>query len=413
MNVIQVPRRFVADEWGGTETVILETAKRLIAKGHQSEILCPIALSNVPEETIQTVPVRRVSYFYPYLGLSVHARRMMDKKGGNLFSFALMRRLQASPGLDIVHLHTGKRLGGIVRYVARRRRVPYVVTLHGGVYDVPAEESATWTEPARGAFEWGKLLGAWVGARRVLDDAAAILCVGAAELEAVRKKFPGKRVEAMPNGVDTSRFASGDGSRFRRLQSIPANRKVVLTVGRIDPQKNQILAVNVLRHTIDEGVDAHLVLIGAVTNQEYLQQVETEVKRLALTDRVTIIPGIASDSQTLVDAYHAADIFLLPSRHEPFGIVALEAWAAGKPVVASRIGGIPSFVEDGADGLLFTSGESCEAAAHVISVLNSPQLSDRLAGAGRSKAHASYDWDAITDRLIGLYEEVINANSLR
>lgn len=413
MNIVQVPRRFVSGEWGGTETVILETAKRLIARGHHTEILCPMALSDVADEAIQTIPVNRVSYFYPYLGLSGEARRMLDKKGGNLFSFPLMRRLKTCRDLDLVHLHTGKRLGGIVRHVARQRRLPYVVTLHGGVYDVPAEEAATWTEPTRGTIEWGKLLGAWVGARRVLDDAAAILCVGAAELAEVRARFPEKRVEAMPNGVDTCRFAVGDGSRFREAHTIPNGRRMVLTVGRIDPQKNQLLAVSALGRIVHAGTDAHLALIGAVTNQDYLEQVKTETERLGLTDRVTIVPGMAAGSQELVDAYHAADVFLLPSRHEPFGIVVLEAWAAGRPVVASRVGGVPSFVDDGDDGLLFGSGDSGEAAAHLLSVVHSQELSGRLAKAGRAKARASYDWDVVTSRLIALYEEVIRANSLR
>ena len=413
MNIIQVPRRFVSSEWGGTETVILETSKRLIARGHHSEILCPTALSEVAAEEIQTVPVRRVSYFYPYFGLSASSRHMLDKKGGNLFSFELMKRLQTSPGLDIIHLHTGKRLGGIVRYAARQRRVPYVVTLHGGVYDVPSEEAATWTEPTRGTLEWGKLLGAWVGARRVLEDAAAILCVGARELDEVRARFPEKRAEAMPNGVDTVRFAVGDGRRFIAAQAIPADRKIILTVGRIDPQKNQLLAISALRRIIDEGVNAHLVLIGAVTNREYLNKLDEEAKRLELTGRLTFIPGIASDSQDLVDAYHAADVFLLPSRHEPFGIVILEAWAAGRPVVASRVGGVPSVVTDGVNGILFESGDACAAADHILSVLQSPELSGRIANAGMEKARLDYDWDAVTSRLIGFYQEVILANSVR
>jgi len=413
MNIIQVPRRFVSTEWGGTETVILETAKRLIGKGHKSEILCPTALSNVVDELIQTVPVHRASYFYPYLGLSHKAKGMLDKKGGNLFSFELMKCLHDAPGLDLIHVHTGKRLGGIVRHVAKQRRIPYVITLHGGVFDVPTDEAASWTEPTRGTFEWGKLLGAWVGARSVLDDAGAILCVGAAELAEVKERFPDKRVLALPNGVDTKRFAKGEGLRFRKTHYIPPHRKLILTVGRIDPQKNQMLAVNALRNVVDDGLDAHLVLIGAITNQDYLAVVDSEIKRLALGDRVTIIPGIASDSQDLVDAYHSADVFLLPSRHEPFGIVVLEAWAAGRPVVASRVGGIPSFVDDRVDGILFDPTDVCQAAADIVSVLKSPELAGRLGEAGRTKACARYDWDAITLRLIEVYDEAIHANSLR
>jgi len=189
MKVIHVPRRFVRSEWGGAETVILQIGKRLLAMGHETEIFCPNALASADRETVDGVDVTRFPYFYPYLGLSAEAKKRLDHKAGNLFSFALMRALQRVPDLDLVHLHTGKRLGGICRRVARGRRIPYVISLHGGVFDVPEEEARTWTEPTQGAFEWGKALGWWVGSRRVLDDAAAILCVGKREQEEAEAAF--------------------------------------------------------------------------------------------------------------------------------------------------------------------------------------------------------------------------------
>ena len=94
------------------------------------------------------------------------------------------------------------RTGGIGRYVARRRGIPYVVTLHGGVFDVPAEEAQSLTDPTRGTLEWGKVLGWWVGSRRVLDDAAAILCVG---LEEQRRAL-----EAASGAVSVSTMTTGD-----------------------------------------------------------------------------------------------------------------------------------------------------------------------------------------------------------
>lgn len=168
MNIVQVPRRFVRSHWGGTETVILETSKRLLAKGHETKIICPNALAPSNAETVEGVEVIRTPYFYPYFGLSSQAKNLLDLKGGNLFSFALMKALKKERELDLIHLHTSKRTGGIARYVAMKRGIPYVVSLHGGLFDVPVEEAATWTEPTTNAYEWGKILGWWVGSRRVL-----------------------------------------------------------------------------------------------------------------------------------------------------------------------------------------------------------------------------------------------------
>ena len=410
LNVVQVPRRFVQSDWGGTETVILETSKRLLAMGHQTRILCSAALAACREEVIHGVPVQRVPYFYPYLGLSTRARRLMDRKGGNLFSFALMRHLRRMPGLDLIHLHTAKRMGGIARWVSRRRGIPYIVSLHGGVFDVPSEEADTWTAPTRGAFEWGRALGWWVGSRRVLQDAAAIVCVGEREREETQRRLPGKRVVHLPNGVDAGRFAKGDGARFRGRFGLAPRTPVVLTVSRIDPQKNQRLAVDVLSML---GRPAHLVLIGHVTNDAYHRRLGTVIHDLGLADRVTLVPGLDADGQDLVDAYDAADVFLLPSVHEPFGIVILEAWAAGLPVVASRVGGVVALVADGEDGLLFESGDVAGCAGAVRSVLRDRGSGQRLGEAGRRKARKQYGWDTITARLVALYEDVVRENPVR
>lgn len=407
LNVIQIPRRFVRTEWGGTETVILETSKRLIATGHRTEILCPRALATSDSETMDGVAVERRAYFYPYFGLDAERRRQLDLKGGNLFSFSLMKSLKKYEKLDLIHLHTGKRLGGIGRHVALKRGIPYVVSLHGGAVDALGAEAAAWTEPTQGALEWGKLLGWWVGSRRVLDDAGAILCVGRAETEAMRAEFPGKRIEHLPNGVDPQRFSRGDGTRWKRDHDIPDEAFVILVVGRIDPQKNQLLAVEAMQEIVRQNPDAHLVLIGHVTNEEYYGRINDTVRALRLTDAVTLVPGINASSQELVDAYHAANVFALPSRHEPFGIVVLEAWASGRCVVASDVGGIPSLVEHGKDGLLF---ESDDLDAYTSAILELAESRDRrraMARAGRMKARAQYSWDVITDRLVEIYEQVI------
>ncbi len=407
MNIVQIPRRFVRSHWGGTETVILETCKRLLKMGHHTEIICPNALAQEDKEIIGGVRVSRVPYFYPYLGLSDEAKQLLDRKGGNLFSFALMQVLKKYPDLDLIHLHTAKRPGGIGRHVAMKRRIPYVVSLHGGVFDVPDEEAGTWTAPTRGAFEWGKILGWWVGSRRVLHDAAAILCVGQEEQRQTLERFPEKKVLHLPNGVDPDRFAAGDGEGFRRRYQIPLDAVVILTVGRIDPQKNQLFAVDALPALIPINPGAHMVIVGPVTNEPYSRKLSLRIEAAGLQGRVTVIHGLDAESQELVDAYHGADIFLLPSIHEPFGIVILEAWAAGLPVIATRVGGIPSFVSDGRDGLLFDVNDPGGLLNAFRVLLETPEKARDISTAGRMKARTRYSWDAVTQSLVKIYEEAV------
>lgn len=406
MKVIQIPRRFVQSDWGGTETVILETSKQLQLLGHDTAIFTSMALAKNREDHIDGVAVRRFSYCYPWWGLSDDARLQMDRKGGNLISLPLMNALRKEPDLDIIHLHTFKRLGGSARVVARQRKIPYVVTLHGGLFDVPEEEFASVVSPFKGSFEWGKPLGVLLGSRQVVPDADAVICVGQSECDQVRKRYPDQRVEHLPNGVNIDRFATGDRSAFRAAHGIPEHAQLILVMGRIDHQKNQLGAVEALVEIRKQLPDVYLLLIGHVTNTPYMEKVVQTAQQLGVADRVVLIPGIDSHSPVLVNAYHAADMFLLPSIHEPFGIVILEAWAAGLPVAAARVGGVPSFVKHEHDALLFDPTDTHAMAQAVCDVLMHPAISQALAEKGRIKAQSQYSWEMITKRLLGIYEDV-------
>ena len=407
LKVIQIPRRFVEDEWGGTETAILQTSRVLNARGNDSVIYTTTALCDRKHEIFSGVAVRRHNYLYPFWGLTSQDRHDMDRKGGNLMSFSMLWSLLRTRRPDILHAHTGKRLGGIVRTVARLRGLPYVISLHGGVVDVPGDEMQKMLAPLRGKFEWGRVLGALLGARRVLEDASAIICVGRNEQEAVSARYPGKRIEWIPNGVDSKRFATGNGQAFRGKYQIPQTSKLIVCVGRIDYQKNQLSLLPVLSRLAGQHKDVHLALIGPVTVESYRERLVQEVSRQGLDGRVTLIPGIPGSSPELVDAYHAADIFCLPSRHEPFGIVILEAWAAGLPVVASAVGGIPTFTRDGVD-IIHADPEDPRSFSDAIgSLLLDPDMARRIAENGRLKAQKDYDWSQVTRRLEALYLDLV------
>ena len=412
MNIVQVARRFTVNDWGGMETVIIETSKQLIRMGHRTEILCTLATANSKSDNVEGVPVRRVPYFYPYFGLREEAKRILDRKGGSPFSFTMLQALKRYPNLDLIHLHAGGRLGGIGRHVARKRRIPYVVSLHGAKFDVPPEEAASWVAPTKGTIEWGKVLGWWVGARQVLHDAAAILCVGHRDSVLAQQKLPEKRVVYLPNGVDAERFAAGDGSGFRARHGIPPKALVVLTAARIDVQKNQHFVARVLPGLARICPEVHALIIGHVTNEAYYDELVKLIASRNMQSRATIIRGLAGRGQELVDAYHAADLFVLPSIHEPFGIVILEAWASGLPVIASRVGGIPTFVEHDVDGMLFRPGDE-KAFLDAFRALSTRERRETMARAGQRKAIKEYSWDKITERLVGIYEEVLRENPLR
>ncbi len=401
MKIIHVPRRFTANAWGGTETCLINLAKSQQDAGHEVLIFTTKALDATPHEIIEGVPIRRFDYFYPWLNLSDQERHQMDQSGGNLFSPALFTALLKERETSLIHAHTGKRLGGIVRTAAKLKQIPYVASMHGGVFDVPESVTSERNARTRKKLEWGKLLGAMVGARRVFDDAGAVLCLSQAELVSSRDAFS-SRIEYLPNGVNAARFTKGDGENFRRRYGIAEDAEVILVMGRIDPQKNQRALVHLMPELRSKLNKPHLLMIGHVTNESYHQQLLNDIGRVSEGD-ISLLPGISHDNGDVVNAYHAADVFCLPSIHEPFGLVILEAWAAGTPVVAASVGGIPDFTRDGADALLCSQPQDWVQA--ITSALKA-EKQNSLTRAGRERVENEFDWSVIGQKTIDIYEEL-------
>jgi glycosyltransferase involved in cell wall biosynthesis len=414
-RIIHVPRRFVAEEWGGTETVILEISRQQQRAGWRPEIHTSMALAAQRRHEISGVPVRRYPYCYPFFGLTAADRRSMDKKGGNLLSLSLFTYLLRVPDVRLFHAHALKRLGGEVRTLARLRRKPLVVSLHGGVFDVPASELETMLRPIVNKTEWGKPFGALFGSRRVLEEADQVVCVGQGELEKARGQLHHDRVVYLPNGVDTAKFAQGDGVAFRRQHGIGPDAFLLLNISRIDAQKNQLLLVEAFARVRASEPQAVLCFVGPETQPEYADRLRARITELHLEQGVKILPGMRNDDPSLVNAFHACDAFVLPSIHEPFGIVALEAWSAGRPVIASAVGGLKTLIAHDRTGLLFDPNASDapgQLAAAILRVHGSPDLAPALAAAGRAEARARYDWSVIAGQLEVIYEAA-EANAAR
>lgn len=404
--IIHVPRRFVSHEWGGTETVILETSKQQQASGYDPRIITSMALAREPEQLIQGIPVSRFSHIYPFFGLSEEQKMALDKKGGNLLSLSLLRGLCKVENTRIFHAHALKRLGGTVRTAAKMTKKPYVVSLHGGTFDVPSDELKTLTDPIKGKIEWGKPFGAILGSRKVLTEANHVICVGQNEADTARKELPHDRISYLPNGVDFQRFASGDKTQLRERLGISESDFLVVSIGRIDAQKNQLCLLKAFQRFHAEQQDAKLVLIGPVTQPDYLAKLESYIAEHKLQQVVHFL-SLENDDHLLVNAYHAADIFTLASRHEPFGIVVLEAWCAGCPVIASRVGGLKTLITDQEDGLLFdVASEQAdqELSQHMATLHANRSQSQSLGDAGRRNAEANYDWSVINARLEKIYQ---------
>jgi len=401
-KIIHVPRRFVQSEWGGTETVIVETSRELKKAGYQVEIFTSKALCKKSRETIFGVSVRRFSYIYARLGLNKKNKLLMDRRGGNVLSFSFLFALLFCRNIKIIHLHTGGRLGAFVRLVSKIRKFSYVISIHGGLLELPKKQLTDLIAPMKRSFNWGKIFDIVLKVDKLMDDAAAIICVSKKEQKLVSSKYPGKKVLYLENGVHMNYFASGNAENFRKNYNL-SNEKIILNVASFNPQKNQSALIDSFELVLQKHPDSKLVLIGTIYDEDYYYSLLKKVEKIK--DSVIIIPNLDFASETLINAYAASDLFVLPSLYEPFGIVVLEAWAAGKPMICSGVGGLAAFVNDNENGLIFDVNSREDIAEKILQILDDKDLAKKLATAGNKTAEA-YSWKNITAKLIKLYEEL-------
>lgn len=406
--IAQILRRLVPHEWGGTEGVVTETSKKLQQHGHKVKILTTSTFSRPGKDVIEDIPLIRFSYQYPIFPLSSHRRKQMDKKGGNPLSFSLFWYLLKNQDIQLIHLHTVGRLAAQVRAACKIRDIPYVISLHGGHFSTPKSELEYFASLNIGCLDYGKVWGALFGSRKVLADAAAIICVGHDEYVQTQKAFPNKKVVYFPNGVNPDVFLSGNGDRIRQTYKLE-NKKIILCVGRIDPQKNQLALIKALSSIKKFCPDAYLVLVGAVTVSNYWERLKAEIKTKNLEPFVKIVAGLPPSALELKDWYVACDVFVLPSIHEPFGIVVLEAWACSKPVIVSQAGNLQILVQDGVNGVHLRNDSPQEMASTIGKILLDDGYAAKLGRAGRQTLEEHYTWDHIIQKLEGLYEEALQS----
>ena len=395
MRIAHVLRRLSFDDWGGTEQVVWNLARAQVRAGHEVRVFATTALCPTARETRDGLEILRFPPVYPWWPMTAATRARLDRKGGNPFVPGLARALREwAP--DVIHCHAMGRIAELCIRVAEKTGARCAVSLHGGGANVPAAEAASLRAPTRGLLPWGKVLDkALRRTRRIPEDAGGIVCVGEDEADLWRARHP--RVLFLPNGVDVALFEpKPSGHPTIR----PSDHPTILCVARIDRQKNQMALVEALAR--DPRLTVRLV--GPATEPDYLEALRARAAELGAADRLSVAGSLPPGSPELAAEYRAADVFALPSRHEPFGIVVLEAWAAGLPVVASNVGGLGRLcaVHPGA-ALVFDPADPAALSAALARVLSAPALAASLAAAGRTAAR-DYDWTALAARLSDFYE---------
>lgn len=252
----------------------------------------------------------------------------------------------------------------------------------------------------------------------VIRCSDAILANCAEEADDLRRHYdaPGERIEIVPPGVDHAFFSPGDRDGARaalgwghgRMSDVggrnAAQHPVLLFVGRIQPLKGLDVAVAALAQ-LDRD-DAELVVVGGpsgLNGPAELARVHALADDLGVRDRIRFVSP--QPHHLLSTWYRAADLVLVPSRSESFGLVALEAAACGAPVVASDVGGLRTIVAHGRTGLLVEPRDARAFADAVDALLADPARADAMGAAGAARSR-DFTWSTAAARLRRLYTDL-------
>ena len=427
MRIAHVLRRLSFDDWGGTEQVVWNIAKAQKAAGHEVRLFATTALWRGLDddrrdgrdgrggslEVVDGIEIVRFKPIYPWWPMPKPLVDELDRKGGNPFVPGLGKALlDWKP--DVIHCHAMARIAELCLRTAQKLTTPNsqlstktVVSLHGGGANVPGEEAKSLMAPTRGRLPWGKAIDILMGwTRRVPEDFGGIVCVGEDEAEKYRGRH--KHVMYLPNGVDCRLFEERAGATVGDRQTttdrLPAadGRLSLLCVARIDRQKNQMMLVEWLAR----NPQATVRLVGPVTQPDYRAEIEARAAQLGVSGRLSFAGALKPASEELLREYANADVFVLPSRHEPFGIVVLEAWAAGLPVVASDVGGLGRLCAAHPEAAVTFSPGDIDALDDALRRVGGDEaLRGRLSAAGRAAA-AEYDWRKLAKRVVDFYAEI-------
>jgi len=303
---------------------------------------------------------------------------------------------QAALGADLVHAHDW-----VVAYAAKTLkhafRIPLVATIHATEY------GRNWglhndLQRYISSVEW------WLG-----FEAWRVICCSdymRGELSWVFQ-FPADKVHVIPNGVDPGRFEAPEGAddlaAFRSRWAAP-DEKMIFFIGRLVHEKGVHVLIEAFAKVLAYYDKAKLVVAGKGPADPYLRHL---AQSFGIYNRI-YFAGFVDDA-TRNRLYKCADIAVVPSLYEPFGITALEAMACGVPVVVSDTGGLGEVVRHGITGMKALTANPESLADNILTLLGDDKLRERIREAALRDVRERFNWELIADKTKAVYDEVMAA----
>ena len=321
------------------------------------------------------------------------------------FTAGVLERMAAAPGsgeLPYTSVHANYWLSGLSGHVIKHAlNLPLVCTFHT-LDRVKAETMPEEVEadmPHRRAEAEAS----------VIDCSDAVLASCTVEADQIASLYGGDpgRIRIVAPGVDHAFFGPGHRPQARRALGLPLGGRLLLFVGRIQPLKRADVAIETLAELCESGHEPYrLVVVGGPSGphgEKSLQALHDVADARGVRAHVHFVDP--QPHELLSSYYRAADVCIVPSRSESFGLVALEAAACGTPVVASAVGGLTTLVDHGHTGYLVDDPDPVAYAAAVRRTFDEPLAAERLSTASVLRARR-YTWRAAARTLVELHDEL-------
>lgn len=382
--------------WGsGSGTYVRKLAEKQVAEGHKVAIVCPdsrqlnkIKIFNV-----------RLPFYVDFTGS--HQEYKNTKKIRDLTCFQFTKMYQ--PWLresvravknfqpDIVHAHHISFTAWIASYLYNFHKIPYIITAHGTGVD-HAQKDARFVGLTREALRSAK----YIIANSPYTKHWFLKVFGRKELYKLR---------IIGGGVDLSKYPKNFKIKIIDKKYDLQDKKVVLFTGKLKEAK---------------GVDYLIKAACKIKGEIYIigdGPVKSDLERLARERKALNVHFLGymgrEQEKEFLEFYYRADVFVIPSVwHEPFGLVTLEAMAAGVPVVGSKKGGIPMALKDGENGYLVRARSARAIALAVNKILENRRLHKKMGRNARKTVETQFNWTQITKEYLHRYEACLqNGNS--
>lgn len=356
---------------GGVTEHIMYLDREFRARGHDTRI---IAASTEDQDALETNVIKVSGAVAPIPFSGSTARITLSPR-----VYRRVKSILNAENFDIVHLHEpGAPL--LCLTVLRHSHAVNVGTFHA-------------YRESNAFYEYGRPLAA-----RIFGRLDGRIVVSPAVRDYVARYFPGD-YRVIPNGIDYARFAS---SEIRPVGKFNDGRPNILFVGRMEERKGFSHLLRAYPYIKQQVPDARLLVVGAFDSEE-----KAPFVRYARANRLRGIHFVGWVSREDMPRYYrTATVFCAPSTgFESFGIVLLEAMAAGLPIVASDIAGYNHVLSHGVEGCLIRPGDPMAIAEAIVGLVRNPALSARLATQGKQTA-AKYDWPIIAGRVLNYFGEL-------